>query len=48
VLVVGSDKIDGFEAGQWNATLDRAGYPKSAPPGSKPAPAPTSPAAPKS
>jgi len=37
VLVVGSDKIDGFEAGQWQAALDRAGYPKSAPPGSKPA-----------
>ena len=32
VLVVGSDKIDGFEAGQWQAALDRAGYPKSAPP----------------
>ena len=49
VLVVGSDKIDGFEAGQWNAALDRAGYPKSAPPGSKPAAvaAPAAPAAPK-
>lgn len=47
VLVVGSDKIDGFEAGQWNAALDRAGYPQSAPPGGKPAtaaPAPASPA----
>jgi len=43
VLVVGSDKIDGFEAGQWNAALDRAGYPKSAPPGSKPAPAAAAP-----
>jgi len=45
VLVVGSDKIDGFEAGQWQAALDRAGYPKSALPGRKPvaasAPAPT-------
>jgi glutaredoxin len=30
VLVVGSDKIDGFEAGQWQAALDRAGYPQSA------------------
>ncbi|PKO62596.1 MAG: glutaredoxin family protein, partial [Betaproteobacteria bacterium HGW-Betaproteobacteria-17] len=30
VLVVGSDKIDGFETGQWQAMLDRAGYPKSA------------------
>jgi glutaredoxin len=39
VLLVGSDKIDGFEAGQWQAALDRAGYPKSAPPGRKPAPA---------
>ncbi len=38
VLVVGSDKIDGFEAGQWQGALDRAGYPKSALPGRKPAP----------
>ena len=38
VLVVGSDKIDGFEAGQWQSALDRAGYPKSAPPGRKPVP----------
>jgi glutaredoxin len=38
VLVVGSNKIDGFETGQWQAMLDRAGYPKSAPPGRKPAP----------
>lgn len=28
VLVVGTDKIDGFEAGQWDAALDKAGYPK--------------------
>lgn len=33
VLVVGSDKIDGFETGQWHAMLDKAGYPKSPPPG---------------
>ncbi|HQS82748.1 MAG TPA: glutaredoxin family protein [Thiobacillus sp.] len=39
VLVVGSDRIDGFETGQWQAMLDRAGYPKSAPPGRKPVPA---------
>jgi len=39
VLVVGSDKLDGFEAGQWQSALDRAGYPKTAPPGHKPAPA---------
>ena len=38
VLVVGSDKIDGFEAGKWQAALDRAGYPQSASLGSKPAP----------
>lgn len=45
VLIVGSERIDGFEAGQWQAMLDRAGYPKS-PSGSKPetpaAPAPVS------
>lgn len=50
VLIVGADKIDGFEAGQWQAALDRAGYPKSALPGRKPtpqtAPAPAEPAAP--
>ncbi|WP_324779430.1 glutaredoxin family protein [Thiobacillus sedimenti] len=43
VLVVGSDKIDGFEAEQWQAMLDRAGYPKTAPPGGKPAAAPPRP-----
>jgi hypothetical protein len=48
VLSVGTEKIVGFEASQWQAALDRAGYPKSAPPGSKPTPqtAPPSPAAP--
>jgi len=46
VLVVGSDKIDGFETGQWQAMLDRAGYPKSAPPGRKPVPAAAPPPAP--
>ncbi|MDP1929663.1 MAG: glutaredoxin family protein [Thiobacillus sp.] len=43
VLVVGSDRIDGFETEQWNAALDRAGYPKSTLPGSKPAPAAAAP-----
>lgn len=42
VLLVGSDKLEGFEAGQWQAALDRAGYPKSPPrdrsPAAKPAP----------
>lgn len=37
VLVVGNDKIEGFGEGQWQAALDRAGYPKSASLGSKPA-----------
>lgn len=46
VLVVGSDRVDGFEAGQWQAALDHAGYPKSAPPGSKPAAAAAPTAAP--
>jgi glutaredoxin len=51
VLVVGSDKIDGFETGQWQAMLDKAGYPKTPMPGAKPAPAaqpapPASPATP--
>ena len=46
VLVVGSDKIDGFETGEWQAALDRAGYPKSAPAGSKPAAAPAVPPTP--
>ena len=49
VLVVGTDKIDGFEASQWQSALDRAGYPKVAQPGRKPAApvaaAPTAPAA---
>jgi len=37
VLKVGTDKIDGFEAGTWQKALDQAGYPKSKP-GGKPAP----------
>lgn len=41
VLVVGQDKIDGFETGQWQALLDKAGYPKSPAPG-RPAPTPPS------
>jgi len=45
VLMVGSDKIDGFETGQWHAALDKAGYPKTPIPGTKPAPA-AAPAAP--
>ncbi|MBT9567370.1 MAG: glutaredoxin family protein [Thiobacillus sp.] len=45
VLMVGSEKLSGFEAEQWQSALDRAGYPKSALPGRKPAPA-AAPAAP--
>jgi glutaredoxin/predicted outer membrane lipoprotein len=44
VLMVGKDKVDGFETGQWQAALDRAGYPKEPAPGYKPeaaAPAPS-------
>ena len=48
VLTVGGDKIDGFEAGQWQDALDRAGYPKSTVSGRTPAraaaPAPIEPA----
>ena len=40
VLLVGSDKLEGFEAGRWQSALDRAGYPKSALPGRKPVPPP--------
>lgn len=39
VLVVGTDRIDGFETGQWHALLDKAGYPKSPAPGRPAAPA---------
>jgi len=28
VLLVGSAKIEGYEVGQWDASLDQAGYPK--------------------
>jgi glutaredoxin len=38
VLFVGSEKVDGFEPDQWQAALDRAGYPKSVLPGRKPTP----------
>lgn len=52
VLVVGTDKINGFETDQWQALLDKAGYPKSPQPGSpvaaKPPAAAQPPAAPPS
>ncbi|MDT3705699.1 MAG: glutaredoxin family protein [Thiobacillus sp.] len=33
ILMIGSDKIEGFEAGRWHAALDQAGYPRNALPG---------------
>ena len=36
-LSVGQQNVTGFEPGAWNALLDLAGYPKTAPYGSKPA-----------
>jgi glutaredoxin len=38
VLMVGSEQIEGFQAGQWHAALDRAGYPKTAMPSRPPMP----------
>lgn len=37
-LTVGKTLLSGFEAGQWNTELDIAGYPKTAPYGSRPVP----------
>ena len=37
VLRVGDEKIEGFEVNRWQAALDRAGYPKPAFPGNRPA-----------
>lgn len=37
VLRVGDEKIEGFEANRWQAALDRAGYPRPAFSGSRPA-----------
>ncbi len=33
VLLIGTRQIKGFEAGNWNSALDKAGYPKTAMPG---------------
>jgi glutaredoxin len=41
VITVGSNHVAGFEAGQWQAALDAAGYPRSLPPGVR-APSPRS------
>jgi glutaredoxin len=37
VLYVGSNRIKGYYEGEWDSALDIAGYPRSAPPGFKPA-----------
>lgn len=44
VIVVGAANVKGFEAGEWNAALDTAGYPRSLPPGVR-APTPQPPLA---
>jgi glutaredoxin len=40
VLVIGGEKLDGFDATRWHAALDKAGYPKSVPARQPAAPAP--------
>jgi len=35
VLVIGNEKVEGFEPKLWHAALDRAGYPPAAQPGGK-------------
>ncbi len=37
VLYVGANRIKGYLEGEWDSALDIAGYPRSAPPGFKPA-----------
>lgn len=37
VLYVGSNRIKGYLEGEWDSALDIAGYPRTAPPGFKPA-----------
>jgi glutaredoxin len=37
VLYVGANRIKGYLEGEWDAALDIAGYPRTAPPGFKPA-----------
>jgi glutaredoxin len=46
LLVVGRlTTVKGYQASEWDAALDLAGYPSSAPPGAKPAAAPPAPSA---
>ena len=46
-LLIGSQKLTGFEDSQWNSALDAAGYPKTAPPGSAKPASPALPVTPK-
>lgn len=39
VLLIGDAKIEGYEPGQWDAALDKAGYPKAGSETKKPTPA---------
>ena len=48
VILVGKTKIEGYEAGQWDASLDQAGYPKAGDLLKKPGPAQIPPNSPKS
>jgi glutaredoxin len=41
VIYVGSNRIKGYLESEWDSALDIAGYPKTAPPGFKPAAKPT-------
>ena len=46
VLVVGENKVKGYEESQWQSTLDVAGYPRTRLPGQAPLAPPAAPAAP--
>lgn len=46
VLVVGENKVKGYEESQWQSTLDTAGYPRTRLPGQAPLSAPAAPVAP--
>ena len=48
VILIGKTKIEGYEAGQWDASFDQAGYPKAGDLLKKPVPAQTSANPPKS
>jgi glutaredoxin len=45
VLYVGSNRVKGYLEGEWDSALDIAGYPRTAPPGARPAAKPVAAAA---